>query len=161
MRLRRGPVRRTRVDEQAAGPPVVEEDRYVPPRRPLPEIWPWLLLLLLLVIGGLAAAYFLSRDNDKKKSASAVSVPAVVGLKQDEAVRRLNERGLVPQLVSRPSKSPPRTVFAQDPAAGTQADRDSRVSLSVSAAEVTPVPNVVGAKTAAAVARLRTAGLRA
>jgi beta-lactam-binding protein with PASTA domain len=161
MRLRRRPVRRTRVDEEAAGPPVVEEDRYVPPRRPpIPEIWPWLLLLLLLVIGGLLAAYFLTRDNDNKKGASAVTVPAVVGLKQDEAVRRLNERGLVPQLRSRPSKFPPQTVFAQDPGAGTQVDRGSRVSLSVSAAALTPVPNVVGTKTAAAVARLRAAGLR-
>jgi beta-lactam-binding protein with PASTA domain len=161
MRLRRRPVRRARVDEEAAGPPVVEEDRYVPPRRPpIPEIWPWLLLLLLLVIGGLLAAYFLTRDNDNKKGASAVTVPGVVGLKQDEAVRRLNERGLVPQLRSRPSKFPPQTVFAQDPGAGTQVDRGSRVSLSVSAAALTPVPNVVGTKTAAAVARLRAAGLR-
>ena len=161
MRLRRRPVRRARVDEEAAGPPVVEEDRYVPPQRPpIPEIWPWLLLLLLLVIGGLLAAYFLTRDNDNKKGASAVTVPGVVGLKQDEAVRRLNERGLVPQLRSRPSKFPPQTVFAQDPGAGTQVDRGSRVSLSVSAAALTPVPNVVGTKTAAAVARLRAAGLR-
>src|SRR5213080_2139855 len=119
MRLRRRPVRRTRVDEAAAGPPVVEEDRYVPPRRPpLPEIWPWLLLLLLLVIGGLLAAYFLSRDNDHKKNSAAITVPAVVGLKQDEAVRRLNARGLVPDLTSRPSRFPPRTVFAQDRALG-------------------------------------------
>jgi len=154
-------VRRTRVDEEAAGPPVVEEDRYVPPRRPpLPEIWPWLLLLLLLVIGGLVAAYFLQRDNDHKKSSAAVTVPAVVGLKQDEAVRRLNARGLVSDLTSRPSRFPPRTVFAQDPGAGTQVDRGSHVSLSVSAAAVTSVPNVVGAKTAAAVGRLRAAGLR-
>src|SRR5438067_12015171 len=160
MRLRRGPVRRTRVDEAAAGPPVVEEDRYVPPRRPpLPEIWPWLLLLLLLVIGGLLAAYFLSRDNDHKKN-SAVTVPAVVGLKQDEAVRRLNARGLVPDLTSRPSRFPPRTVFAQDPGAGTEVDRDSHVSLSVSPAAETSVPNVVGTKTAAAVGRLKAAGLR-
>ena len=105
MQLRRRSARRARVDEQVAGPPIVEEDRYIPPRRPpLPEIWPWLLLILLLVIGGLLAAYFFSRDNDHKKSApAAVTVPGVVGLKQDEALRRLNERGLVPQLLSRPS----------------------------------------------------------
>src|SRR5437868_11766338 len=100
MRLRRRPARRTRVDEELAGPPVVEEEQYIPPRRPpLPEIWPWLLLLLLLVIGGLLAAYFLTRDNDHK-NASGVTVPAVVGLKQSNAVRRLDERGLVPQLAT-------------------------------------------------------------
>src|SRR5205823_2628424 len=108
----------------------------------------------------LLAAYFLSRDNDRKKNSAAITVPAVVGLKQDEAVRRLNARGLVPDLTSRPSRFPPRTVFAQDPGAGTQVDRDSHVSLSVSAAAETSVPNVVGTKTAAAVGRLKAAGLR-
>jgi eukaryotic-like serine/threonine-protein kinase len=161
MRLRRGPTRRARVEERAAGPPVVEEEQYVPPRRPpVPEIWPWLLLLLLLVIGGLLAAYFLARDNDHKQSASAVTVPAVVGLKQDEAVRRLNERDLVPELTTRPSRFPAGTVFSQDPGAGTQVDRHSRVRLSVSTATLTLVPNVVGSKAAAAVARLRAAGLQ-
>src|SRR5919202_679340 len=103
-----------RVDERVEGQPVVEEERYIPPRRPpVPEIWPWLLLLLLLVIGGLAAAYFLTRDNDNK-----VTVPAVVGLKQDEAARRLTARDLAPQASPKPSKFPAGTVFAQDPHAG-------------------------------------------
>ena len=107
MPLRQRPARRTRVDQDVAGPPVVEEEQYVPPRRPpMPQIWPWLLLLLLLVIGGLLAAYFLTRDNDHKGSASAVSVPAVVGLKQSNAVRQLNDRGLVPRLATKPSKFP-------------------------------------------------------
>ena len=141
----------------------VTEEEVAEPAGPPPERywWVWLLLLLLLVIGGLLAAYFFSRDNDHKRSAAAaVTVPGVVGLKQDEAIRRLNERGLVPELVSRPSKFPPRTVFAQDPGGGTQVDRGSRVSVSVSAAAVTPVPNVVGSKTGRAIARLKAAGLR-
>jgi len=55
----RAPVRTRRIDEEAAGPPVVEDDRYVSPRRPpVPEIWPWLILLLLLVI-----AAWLDRRN--------------------------------------------------------------------------------------------------
>jgi beta-lactam-binding protein with PASTA domain len=152
------------VDERTtAGAPIVEEEEYVPPRRPpLPELWPWLLLLLVLVVGGLLAAYFLTRDDNKKgKAASAVTVPGVVGVKQDEAVRRLNERGLVPQLKTLPSKFPRGTVFAQDPGEGTKVDRGSQVALSVSAATVVPVPNVVGQKTAAAVAKLKTAGLGA
>jgi serine/threonine-protein kinase len=152
------------VDERTtAGAPIVEEEEYVPPRRPpLPELWPWLLLLLVLVVGGLLAAYFLTRDDNKKgKAASAVTVPGVVGVKQDEAVRRLNERGLVPQLKTLPSKFPRGTVFAQDPGEGTKVDRGSQVALSVSAATVVPVPNVVGQKTAAAVAKLKAAGLGA
>jgi eukaryotic-like serine/threonine-protein kinase len=162
MPLRQRPARRTRVDQNVGGPPVVEEDHYVPPRRPpLPQIWPWLLLLLLLVIGGLVAAYFLTRDNDHKNgSASAVSVPAVVGLKQSNAVRRLDDQGLVPQLGTKPSSFPAGTVFAQDPGAGTQVSRGSLVKLSVSAAAQIAVPNVVGMRTSAAVSQLKAAGLQ-
>jgi beta-lactam-binding protein with PASTA domain len=160
MAFRRRPPARTRVDQETAGPPVVEEDQYVPPRRPpFPpeEIWPWLLLLLLLVIGGLVAAYFLTRDNDHKHHRA--TVPAVVGLKQQAAVRRLSDHGLVADLSTRPSKFAAGTVFAQDPNAGTRVKRHSHVLLSVSAAAITPVPNVVGLRTSAAVARLRAAGL--
>jgi eukaryotic-like serine/threonine-protein kinase len=161
MRNRRSPARRTRVDQEVAVPPVVEEDEYVPPSRPpLPEIWPWLLLLLLLVIGGLLAAYFLTREDDNKKSsASAVTVPAVVGLKQSNAVKQLDERGLVPQLETG-SKFPAGTVFAQDPGAGTSLNRGSLVKLSVSSAAQISVPNVVGSRTSVAVSRLKTAGLQ-
>jgi beta-lactam-binding protein with PASTA domain len=155
------PAARTVVADEAA-PPVAEDEEYVPPPRPPPPaIWPWLLLLLLLVVGGLLAAYFLTRDDNGKKAASEVTVPAVVGLKQDAAVTRLNERGLAPELVSRTSKFPRGTVFAQAPGAGTKVARHSRVTLSVSAAAVTGVPNVIGVKTAAAVARLQRAGLSA
>ena len=152
------PRRTRRVDEETAGAPVVEEDRYVPPRRPpVPEIWPWLLLLLLLVIGGLVAAYFLTRDD--KHAAGSVAVPAVVGMKQDEAARRLDERGLVPEITPKVSKFPSGTVFAQDPGGGTEVARHSRVALSVSAVSVVRVPDVVGSRTSAALARLQAAGL--
>jgi beta-lactam-binding protein with PASTA domain len=114
----------------------------------------------VLVVGGLLGAYFLTRDNDKKSSGTTVTIPAVVGVKQDEAVRRLDERGLVPNLISRPSKFPSGTVFAQAPGAGTQIAPGSRVSLTVSAAKATHVPNVVGLKAAQAVARLKAAGLQ-
>src|SRR5438876_2385101 len=136
MRNRRSPARRTRVGQEVAGPRVVEADEYVPSRRPrLPEIWPWLLLLLLLVIGGLFAAYFLTlADDNKKSSTSAVTVPAVVGLKESRVVKQLDERGLVPQLATGPSKFPAGTVFAQDPGAGTSLNRGSLVKVSVSSA---------------------------
>jgi beta-lactam-binding protein with PASTA domain len=162
MRNRRSPARRTRVDQEVVGPPVVEEDQYVWPTRPqLPEIWSWLLLLLLLVIGGLLAAYFVTRDDDNKESsASAVTVPAVVGLKQSNAVKQLGERGLVPQLETGPSKFPVGTVFAQDPEAGASLNQGSLVKLSVSSAAQISVPNVVGSKTSVAVSRLKTAGLQ-
>jgi beta-lactam-binding protein with PASTA domain len=155
----RAPRRARRIDEDAAGPPVVEEATYVPPRRPpVPEIWPWLLLLLLVVIGGLLAAYFLSRDH-KHNGAVSRAVPAVVGMKQDEAVRRLGERGLVPEITAKVSKFPAGTVFAQDPGGGTEVAPHSHVALSVAAVSLAQVPNLVGSTTSAAVERLRAAGL--
>src|SRR5882724_2667034 len=162
MRNRRSPARRTRVGQEVAGPRVVEEDEYVPSRRPrLPEIWPWLLLLLLLVIGGLFAAYFLTlADDNKKSSTSAVTVPAVVGLKESRVVKQLDERGLVPQLATGPSKFPAGTVFAQDPGAGASLNRGSLVKVSVSSAAQISVPNVVGSTTSVAVSRLKAAGLQ-
>ena len=64
----------------------------------------------MLVVGGLIAAYFLTRDNnDGKKNTTttvaAVTVPSVVGLKQGAAVQQLNQRGLVPRITTKPSKS--------------------------------------------------------
>ncbi|HEX6491608.1 MAG TPA: PASTA domain-containing protein [Gaiellaceae bacterium] len=135
-----------------------------PPPPPRPILWPALLVLLLLVVGGLLAAYFLTRDNDHHKKAArvtATTVPGLVGLKETVAVERLNRQGLTPRLLSKPSRFPSGVVFAQAPAAGTQVARHSPVTLSISAAAVTKVPNVVGAKTATALNRLRAAGLSA
>jgi beta-lactam-binding protein with PASTA domain len=161
----RGPSTRTTVEEAPpAGAPVVEEEYAPPPPPPRPDLWPWLLLLLLLVVGGLLAAYFLTRDDDNKKSggattATAVAVPRVVGLKQNAAVRRLNQRGLTPEIVAGKSKFSRGTVFEQDPVPGVTVAPHSRVTISVSAVTVTRVPNVVGTKAAVAVQRLRSAGL--
>ena len=162
-RIRGGPrdpaAEPTVVDE--AEPAAVEEEEVVPPPPRPPLLWPWLLLLLLLVAGGLAAAWWFTRDDDGKKGANAVTVPNVVGLKQDAAVARLNDRHLTPRIVSRPSTAPRGTVFAQDPTAGAEVARRSPVSVSVSATAVTSVPNVVGMTSVRAVQRLRAVGLNA
>jgi serine/threonine-protein kinase len=64
-------------------------------------------------------------------------------------------------VLTKPSKKPKGTVFAETPGAGTSVARGAVVELSVSAISLTKVPNVVGLKTAAAVSRLKTAGLGA
>jgi beta-lactam-binding protein with PASTA domain len=151
--------RTTVVDEARPQPGAVDEEQYVRPRPPL--IWPWLLLLLLLVIGGLAAAYFLTRDNEHhSKTVADVTVPSVVGLRQDVAVHKLNERGLTPRIATALTKSPTGIVIAQNPSAGTEVARHSQVNISVSATQVTRVPTVVGDPTTLAIKRLRAAGLR-
>jgi beta-lactam-binding protein with PASTA domain len=149
-------------------PAVVQEEEYIPPRRPpLPQLWPWLLALLLLVVGGLVAWFLLSRDsNDHKRTttpvvASTVAVPRVIGLQEGTAVQRLAKKGLVPKPIFRASKFAPGTVFGQTPPERAKVARRSAVTLLVSSG--TPnvaVPNVTGLRTAAAVARLKAAGLK-
>ena len=139
-------------------PPVVEEEEIAPPPRP-PLLWPWLLLLLLLVLGGLLAAWLLTRD-DNGRSASTVNVPNVVRLKQQEAVARLNRRGLVARVVTRASSAAAGTVVAQDPDPGADVTRRSVVTLSVSSLRTEAVPDVVGEKAPAAVKALEAKGFR-
>jgi serine/threonine-protein kinase len=113
------------------------------------------------VAGGLAAAYFLTRDNDNNKkngAPAAVTVPNVVGMSQAAATDQLHQRGLTSRVLTKPSKQPKGTVFAQTPGAGTSVARGAPVELDVSAVSLTKVPSVVGLKTAAAVKRLRAAG---
>src|SRR5215210_902126 len=158
-RPRRAAEAETVVDE---GPPggVVEEEVLEPPPPPPPRplVWPWLLVLLLLVIGGLVALWLLTRDDDKKSN-NTVVVPNVIGQSQSTAVERVNRRGLVARVVSKPSDSPAGKVFAEEPGAGTQVARKTEVKLSVSATNAVAVPSVVGKTAAAATAELRAQGL--
>jgi beta-lactam-binding protein with PASTA domain len=159
----RAPFRRTEGETLVEeGPPIVEEEVAPPPppppEPPRPLLWPWLLLLLLLVIGGLVAAWLLTRDNGNHKSTSTVNVPNVVRLKQQQAVQRLNARGLIARIRTRAASAAPGTVVAQDPSPGANVTRRSVVTLAVSAAQNVPVPNVVGKREAAAVSALRAKG---
>jgi beta-lactam-binding protein with PASTA domain len=155
----RRPEAETIVEERA---PVVEEEEVAPPPPPPrgPLLWPWLLLLLLLVLGGLAAAWYFTNDDNGGSSASTVDVPIVVHLQQQEAVGRLNRRGLVARVVTRASTAPPGVVFAQDPRPGADVTRRSVVTIAVSAQRTQAVPDVVGRRAAAAVAALRANGFR-
>jgi len=144
-------------------PPVVEEEEIAPPPGPPPPpprplIWPWLLLLLLLVLGGLAALWFLTRD-DNGSGTSTVNVPRVVGLKQQAAVARVNDRGLIARVVTRANSSAAAgTVSDQDPRAGADVTRRSVVTLTVSSGGTEAVPEVTGDSAAAAVQALQAKG---
>ena len=145
-------------------PTVVEEEEIAPPpgppRPPRPLLWPWLLLLLVLVLGGLLAAWLLTRGDDNGTSAARVTVPNVVRLKQQEAVARLEQRGLVAREVTRAGSAAVGTVVAQDPGPGAEVTRSSVVTLTVSAVRTEPVPEVVGSTEAAAVKALEAKGFR-
>jgi beta-lactam-binding protein with PASTA domain len=91
-----------------------------------------------------------------------IAVPAVVGLRFEEAERKLSEVGLRAALgETQPSNTAPRQyVLAQTPAAGTAVGPEVVVTLDVSAGQVrTTVPTLVGLSRDDALAALRTANL--
>jgi beta-lactam-binding protein with PASTA domain len=135
-------------------------------RQPRP-LTPWQRLLRThAIIGGAAFTIAwliiaLLVFPDTGPAPSAV-VPPVVGLRFEEAERKLAAVGLKSALgESRASNTAPRRyVIAQTPAAGTTVGPDVVVTLDVSAGQVrTRVPNLVGMTRDDAVAAIRTAVL--
>ena len=140
----------------AAARTTEERVETVPPPRPSP-FWPWLLLLLAVVLGALAASwYFASRDE----TVEAERVPSVVGLEQDAAERRLDDRGFESEVKRIVSSRPAGNVTAQRPDAGTLYGEGGIVVISVARSPLdVEVPQVTGLRVGAALARLRGVGL--
>ena len=67
-----------------------------------------------------------------------VTVPALVGLSQEEAQRALDRRGLTYRLIFRPSDAQPRTVIDSDPAEGQEVPPDTQVTLVIAAERTQP-----------------------
>jgi beta-lactam-binding protein with PASTA domain len=133
---------------------VAEEEVAEPVGPPLERFWwLWLLLLLLLVIGGLLAWYFLSRGDDK------AVVPNVIGLREQQAEIRIEDRGLEALARSAQSNRPQGVVFAEKPGAGTQLDKGQTVTIFVSSGRLA-VPNVTGLRLADAQQKLEALGLK-
>jgi serine/threonine-protein kinase len=65
-------------------------------------------------------------------SSSKVSVPSVVGLPEEQALRRLSAAGFTPKLVLQPSSQPSGTVVSQTPAAATEVAKGTTVRVVVS-----------------------------
>jgi beta-lactam-binding protein with PASTA domain len=129
------------------------EEEVVEPVGPPPERywWLWLLLLLLLVIGGLLAWYFLSRGDDK------AVVPNVIGLREQQAEIRIEDRDLEALPRSAQSNRPQGVVFAEKPGAGTQLDKGQTVTIFVSSGRLA-VPDVTGSRLAEAQQKLQALG---
>jgi beta-lactam-binding protein with PASTA domain len=132
-------------EEEVAGPVGPPPERYW---------WLWLLLLLLLVAGGLLAWYFLSRGDDK------AVVPNVIGLREQQAQIRIQDRGL--EALSRSDKSdrPTGVVFAEKPGAGTQLGKGQTVTIFVSSGRLA-VPDVTALPLAEAQQKLQARGFKA
>lgn len=71
-------------------------------------------------------------DESKKVIGEYVSVPAVTGVSQSTAVRRLARAGLVANVVRQVSEEPAGEVIGQDPPFGAQVEKGSTVTLIVS-----------------------------
>lgn len=116
--------------------------------------WLWLLLLLLLVAGGLLAWYFLSRGDDK------AVVPNVIGLREQQAQIRIQDRGLEALSRSAQSDRPTGVVFAEKPGAGTQLGKGQTVTIFVSSGRLA-VPDVTALPLADAQQKLQARGFKA
>ena len=91
-----------------------------------------------------------------------VSVPDVTGLSRDSAEDLLSEAGLEVAVEESESEEPEDDVISQDPGAGTEVDRGTTVTITVSTGiETVSVPNVVGLSRRDAIAQLRGVGLTA
>jgi serine/threonine-protein kinase len=90
-----------------------------------------------------------------------VQVPQVVGLTQSSAEKALEARGLTVSIVEKESDKPKGEVIAQLPAAGSQIDEGSTVSLTVSKGRTeVAVPDVTGRTADEARTILEGAGFR-
>ena len=110
----------------------------------------------MLVVAGILLAYFLTRGGGHKTK----PVPAVVGQTKSSATTKLEDAGFKVATNNRFSHQPKGKVVAQKPAADTEADKGSTVTLFVSqGVKQVAVPNVLGLPQAQAVADLTKAGL--
>jgi beta-lactam-binding protein with PASTA domain len=171
------PAEETRIEEVRAAPPppgsdvdvdivhaeerarvladgtVVREGYRVEQRSRGRELLPWILIALLLAlgIGGFAVWYF--------TRASTKPVPAVVGLRIDDAVTRLQDDGFKTQIARQSNAKQPGVVFGQNPAADSKADSGSTVRLLVSSGpSSSTVLNAVGLPQSEARGKLVDAG---
>jgi eukaryotic-like serine/threonine-protein kinase len=116
---------------------------------------PWLLLALvglILAIG--LIVWYVNRSSTK-------TVPAVVGLRVDAAVSRLQQEGFKTEIVRQTNPRAGGIVFGQNPASGTKHDDGSIVRLLVSKGRAQArVPNAVGLTQSVARDRLVKAGFK-
>jgi eukaryotic-like serine/threonine-protein kinase len=103
------------------------------------------LILLLLLLAGLL--YLLATNlSDNEEPTEQVTVPNVVGKPVDQATAELEQLEFEVTTSAEASATvPPDQVISQDPPATTEADKGSKVTLTVSSGpEPVEVPNVVG-----------------
>jgi beta-lactam-binding protein with PASTA domain/tRNA A-37 threonylcarbamoyl transferase component Bud32 len=132
-----------------------------PPKR---RRWlPWLVVALLLAAAAVAGWYVFSQIQDQLAANEPVAVPLVVGLKEANAVKLIEDAGLNPKVERSANPDVVKgRVMSQNPDAGTRIQKGDRVTLLVSTGPPkTQVPNVVGMDYADAVQALDDVNLAA
>ncbi|RJP28462.1 MAG: serine/threonine protein kinase [Actinobacteria bacterium] len=120
-------------------------------------IWAALGIIAILAIAGVILAIVFAGGGTE-----TVQVPNVVGMKQDDAKKALEDGGLElgnieDQYITSQSQEVG-VVVAQDPAAGTSQDKGSKVGVTVTAELA--MPNVIGLSQDDAVSNLKKAGVK-
>jgi serine/threonine-protein kinase len=132
-----------------------------PPRRR--AILPWLLAAVLVAAAVFAGWYVYTKIQDELNANKPVAVPYVIGIKERNAVRKIEDAGLKATIV-RDSDDEVAVgyVAKQDPAGGQRIDKGNAVTVIVSTGkEKVAVPDVIGKSIAEAIQTLNDAGLRA
>jgi beta-lactam-binding protein with PASTA domain len=131
------------------------------------------LAAVALVAAGAVIAYFLTQRDDNKTTtvivtsapaggaaATKVSVPRLIGLKEQAALVRLSELGLRPKEVFKPTNKANGLVVDQKPKEATELAKGGQVTLVIdSGAPQIAVPDLTGQSFATAQSKLDAAGL--
>jgi serine/threonine-protein kinase len=110
-----------------AGPPVPPPPG-PPPRFLVDDVWPWLLALLVVVVAALLVWLFVFHNGENAKPV----VPAVVGLQQQVAIKRLTDDGYGVKAFVEPASRPRGIVVSQTPGGGSQLGKGATVTLHIS-----------------------------
>jgi beta-lactam-binding protein with PASTA domain/predicted Ser/Thr protein kinase len=133
-----------------------------PPRRRRP-VWPWILAVLLLAAAGAAAWFAYTKIQDQLNANKPVSVPNVVGIREQLAVTKIRNANLAPHVNHETSDTVAKgIVLDQNPSAGTRVTKNNGVTIVVSSGKPkVAVPDVRGKSRDDAVSTLANAGLAA
>jgi serine/threonine-protein kinase len=136
--------------------------RYAEPPPKQRPIWPWLLALLFVVLAGVAGWFAYGKIQDSLSGSGTVSVPYVVGQREDVAVVNVQRKGLEPRVHREPNETVKiGQVFDQSPDAGVRTDKGTFVVLKVSTGPPkVDVPDVLGKSRDDAVGTLTEEGLK-